>query len=77
MPMKKNYLHPLLCGLVLLGTSAAVHAEPDATAAVAQEVLLQQKVIADNQSKIDTKLAEIAEDLRVARIFVSRAGGRK
>ena len=37
-----------------------------------KEVQAQQAQIADNQAKIDAKLSEIAETLRVARIFTSR-----
>jgi hypothetical protein len=44
--------------------------------AVAREVKDQQAAIAENQAKIDAKLATIAEDLRVARIFSSRSGGK-
>jgi hypothetical protein len=40
--------------------------------ALVKEVQAQQAQIAENQSKIDAKLAEIAETLRVARIFTSR-----
>ena len=39
-----------------------------------QEVQAQQKTIADNQAKIDEKLAAIAENLRQARIYISRGG---
>jgi len=43
--------------------------------AVAKEVQAQQLAIAENQAKMDAKLATIAEYLRVARIFSSRGGG--
>ena len=45
--------------------------------ALAKEVQLQQVAIADNQAKIDAKLATIAESIRVARIFATRTGGKK
>ena len=70
-----------LCSLaaVLLapgGTRAeADSAEVGATAALVQDVIAQQKTIADNQMKINEKLAVISEQLRIARIFESRAGG--
>jgi len=52
------------------------HAESDsATATLVQDIVTQQKTIADNQAKIDEKLAAIGEQLRVARIFESRSGG--
>ena len=36
------------------------------------EVTTQQTTIADNQAKIDAKLATIAENIRQARIFAGR-----
>jgi hypothetical protein len=42
--------------------------------AVAKEVQSQQAAIAENQEKIDAKLATIAEALRLARIYSSRGG---
>jgi hypothetical protein len=49
--------------------------DPAVTAALT-EVAAQQAVIVENQAKIDTKLAGIGENIRVARIFVSRGGGK-
>jgi hypothetical protein len=43
---------------------------------VIDEITKQQAVIVENQTQIDAKLAVIAEDLRVARIFVGRGGGK-
>lgn len=42
--------------------------------ALAKEVQGQQAAIADNQVKIDAKMATIAEALRQARIYSSRGG---
>jgi hypothetical protein len=42
--------------------------------AVVKEVQNQQAAIAENQVKIDAKLAVVAEALRVARIYSSRGG---
>jgi len=36
----------------------------------------QQAEIADNQGKLDQKIADVSESVRVARIFMSRAGGK-
>jgi hypothetical protein len=36
----------------------------------------QQTQLADNQTKIDEKLAGLDETIREARIFMSRAGGK-
>jgi hypothetical protein len=38
-----------------------------------KEVQAQQALIAENQEKIETKLSEIAENIRVARIFSGRS----
>jgi protein-disulfide isomerase len=40
--------------------------------ALIKEVQAQQAQIADNQAKIDSKLAEVAEAIRVARIYSKR-----
>ena len=77
-----RYLKPLafcsfLCGAALYPrfSSAQLPALPtDAqpTAEALKAVLAQQKTISDNQAKIDEKLAAIAENLRVARLYSSR-----
>jgi hypothetical protein len=65
--------------LVLLVSGPAAEA-PDARQVPAQvltllkEVQGQQALIADNQAKIDDKLATIAEAIRTARIYSSRGG---
>jgi hypothetical protein len=68
----------LLGALVLLATSIGAQspASPDqkeleALFAVVQD---QQIQIAENQAKIDAKLALLAEAIRVARIYSSRGG---
>jgi hypothetical protein len=42
--------------------------------AIVKEVQAQQAAIAENQTKIDAKMAAIAEALRLARIYSSRSG---
>ena len=42
--------------------------------ALIQQVKAQQAQIASNQEKIDSKLAEVAEAVRLARIFAGRGG---
>ena len=42
--------------------------------ALVKEVETQQAQITSNQEKIDSKLAEITEAIRVARIFAGRGG---
>ena len=69
-------LSVLIAVLVLSGRSFS--AEPPADrdqqqlAALAKEVQAQQTAIADNQKKIDEKMAAIAEALRLARIYAGR-----
>jgi len=48
-------------------------ADIKATAQAIQTLQAQQKTIADNQAAIDQKLTGIAEEVRVARLFQSRA----
>jgi hypothetical protein len=43
-----------------------------AVATLLNDVAVQQAAIIDNQTKIDAKLAMIAENIRLARIFASR-----
>lgn len=50
--------------------AASLDAQP--TAEALKTVLAQQKTLTDNQGKIDDKLAVIAENLRIARIYGSR-----
>jgi hypothetical protein len=38
------------------------------------DIAAQQEVLSANQTKIDAKLAEIEENIRVARIYSSRSG---
>ena len=75
--MKKAFI------TIIFGLSFALNAthaaEPAAAneqqlAALVREIQTQQAQIAENQSKIETKLAAIAEAIRVARIYSSRAG---
>jgi hypothetical protein len=42
--------------------------------AVIREIQTQQAAIADNQAKIEAKIAALAEAVRVARIYSSRSG---
>jgi len=48
-------------------------ADIKATAEAIQALTDQQKTINDNQTKIDEKLADIAENIRVARLYSARA----
>ena len=43
---------------------------------VLADVAAQQGLIAENQTKIDEKVALVAEEVRIARIYAGRAGGK-
>ena len=68
--------------LAVLALAVPSHAQaPNAAAeqdqqtlALIKEVQAQQLAIADNQTKIEAKIAGLAEALRIARIYSSRAG---
>lgn len=48
--------------------------EDEQLLALIDEVQAQQVRIAENQGKIDAKMAEVMEAIRVARIFAGRGG---
>ena len=83
--MKRLPTLSVFCSVVLLGAAfVAPAAEAPSVAeqaeqvfAVVKEVQAQHLAIADNQGKIDAKLATIAENIRLARIYANRAGGKK
>jgi hypothetical protein len=66
--------------LALLSCAPAARATPDDAGqqllVLARELEAQQKAIAENQAKIDAKLATIAEAARIARIYSSRGGAK-
>ena len=65
-----------LCGLFLLTTPDRSHAQTDEASpqltALIKDVIDQQNVITDNQKKIDEKIADIKENVRVARIWAAQ-----
>lgn len=67
-----------LAAVLLAPMPSQGHAGADdvALATAVNDVAAQQVVILDNQTKIDAQLANIGESLRIARIFVSRGGGK-
>jgi len=74
----KRFLTVLLCvTLSAMLSSIAQTPDPkddqDTVLVLAKEVQTQQAQIAANQTKIDAKLADLTETLRVARIFSSRS----
>ncbi len=71
-----------LCGLLAAAASTFFGpaqaqtpsvADIKATADAIQAVQDQQKTITDNEAKIDEKIADIAENVRVAKLYASRA----
>jgi hypothetical protein len=62
--------------LALLSSPAqtpAIKPDEQELLALVKEVQAQQAQIVANQTKIDSKLADLAETIRVARIFSSRS----
>jgi hypothetical protein len=76
--MKRTILFATLTltALLIVTNSAQTPAGKDEEQllTLAKEVQAQQAQIADNQGKIETKLADVAEAVRVARIFAGRGG---
>jgi hypothetical protein len=76
--MKSTISSGIIALLALLVTSGS--AQNPATEneqrllTLVQQVQSQQAQITANQDKIDSKLAEVAEAIRVARIFAGRGG---
>ena len=70
------------CAAILLALFAALPLSaqaPDARdqqqlIALVKEIQTQQAQITDNQGKIESKMAELTETIRVARLFAGKAG---
>lgn len=64
----------LLCVIGSISATALAQAptSEDQLLALVKEVQAQQAQLADNQAKIEAKLAEVAESVRVARIYSKR-----
>lgn len=60
--------------LAAAGPAAEAPNETQQVVALVKEVQAQQVTIAENQAKIEAKLAIIAETVRVAKIYASRGG---
>lgn len=63
-------------GLVPRPTLGQAGGDDPLLAPLIEELTRQQTAIVENQTQIETKLAVIAEDIRVARIYVGRGGGK-
>lgn len=65
-------------GAAFLATAPPVGGQSGpAVGALLQAVQDQQKTLAANQTELETRLAKVAEELRVARIYVARGGRGK
>jgi hypothetical protein len=64
----------LACAIVTQGAEPSKESERDQQqiAALTKELQSQQKLIAENQTKIDEKITAIAEALRQAKIYAGR-----
>jgi hypothetical protein len=68
----------VLAAAVLLPRESAGQAGPE-DAQVQQllaDLLAQQTIITENQTKLDEKADAVAEEIRLARIYAGRAGGK-
>jgi hypothetical protein len=55
--------------------ATSTRAEPNDLLSIAKELQLQQMQITENQTKADAKIVDLADAVRVARIYTSRLGG--
>jgi hypothetical protein len=68
-----------LVGLAAIASTAIAAPESVSNERLLQEVgdlKTQEAQLLDNQTKIEAKLADISKSVRVARIFMSRSGGK-
>lgn len=74
--MKRFFLIGLMiavAGFSSVAQAPDLKSEQAQVVALVKEVQAQQAQILSNQNKIDSKLAEVAEAVRMARIFSSRS----
>jgi len=76
--MRKNFTVSLVLFAIFVAVLYPAKSQNVSTqvVSVVNDLKEQQAQIADNQTKIDGKIADLAETIRVARIFMSRAGGK-
>lgn len=73
----KHIIPIAILSLALVAKMNAADAVPPSEQqllAVIKEIQAQQALIAENQAKIDAKLATVGEAVRLARIYSSRGG---
>jgi hypothetical protein len=62
--------------LILFGAATNAQDESAQLLDAVNALKRQQVQIAENQTKLDQQMADVAETIREARIFMSRAGGK-
>ena len=72
----KQHFTSLICLFAAVAWPAHAQDQAAQLLATVNGLKQQQAQIADNQAKLDQKIAEVGESIRVARIFMSRAGGK-
>ena len=77
LPFASSVLMSLVVASNAVAQTAPVSNDQQQVARAVKELQEQQAAIAQNQAKMEEKLAVIAEALRQARIFASRAGAAK
>ena len=65
----------LLAGLGVAAFASAALSPQQQIAQIVAEISKQQAQIVANQKQIEEKMAAVTENLRLAKIFVSRGGG--
>ena len=75
-PMKLFFSFALIAVMAAAPIAAQAPASKDdqELLTLIKEVQAQQAQIADNQTKIEAKMADLAETIRVARLFAAKAG---
>ena len=56
-------------------TAQTADTENDQLLRAVKELTAKQAQLVDNEGKIETKVSDLAEAIRVARIYMSRSGG--
>ena len=56
-------------------TAQTTDTENDQLLKAVNELTAKQAQLVDNEGKIETKVSDLAEGIRVARLYMSRAGG--
>jgi hypothetical protein len=83
--MKPKSLAVSLFGCAVLAAATLIPGESSGQAGAQEEALVQQTLaevaaqqtlISENQGKIDEKVAQVAEEVRLARIYAGRVGGK-